>query len=119
MHWPGHVISRVGRFPPLDHADSHRVRPQAQRVETEVTFQLVPQGLTDLGSASTGTESLKQRSEHAVVLILHIVSDADGIPLVEQTSQVILGGGTGSHRPRLPPTNNRFSTRPPDPDETP
>lgn len=76
-------------------------------------FQLLPQELTAPGSAGTGTKPLEQGSEHAVVLVLRIVSDADGIPLIEQTPQVILGGGVpGFHRLRLPPTSDRISTRP-------
>jgi len=94
----------AGPRPPGHHSAGHCLRPQAQRVETEVIFQFVPQELTDLGPAGAGTEPLEERGEHAVVLVLHIVSDAHRIPLIEQTPQAVLGGGVpGSHRPRLPP----------------
>lgn len=113
-------VGWASRLPPVDHVDGHCVRPQAQRIETEMIFQLVPQELTDLKLAGTGTEPLEQGGEQAVVLVLHIVSNADGIPLIEQTPQIILSGRLpGSHGPILPPTIDRFRARSPDPNEFP
>ncbi|OEJ22868.1 hypothetical protein AR457_37135 [Streptomyces agglomeratus] len=53
-------------------------------------LQLVSQELTDLSLVRTATEPLEQESEKAVVLVLHVVSDANRIPLVEQKPQVVL-----------------------------
>src|SRR5690606_41850839 len=92
----GHTISRVGRRPPDHPSAGHCFWPQAQRVETEVILQFVPQELTDLGPTGAGTESLEERGEHAVVLVLHIVSDAHRIPLIEQKPP----GGPGGGGPR-------------------
>lgn len=79
-----------GRPPPGEHSGSHCFRPQAQSVETEVILQLVPQEPTDLGLVGAGLEPLEQRGEHAVVLVLHVISDAERIPLVEHMPQVVL-----------------------------
>ena len=57
-----------------------------------MVFQLVSKELTDPSPVGTGAELLEQRSERAVVLVLHIASDAYRIPLVEQMPQVVFGG---------------------------
>ncbi|WP_426501733.1 hypothetical protein [Streptomyces sp. D54] len=46
---------------------------------------LASQELTDLRLAGTTAEPLEERNEHAVVLVLHLVGDADRIPLVRAT----------------------------------
>ncbi|MFJ6706826.1 MULTISPECIES: hypothetical protein [unclassified Streptomyces] len=50
---------------------------------SEVVLQLVPQELTDLRLAGAIPELAKKGDEHAVVLVLYIVGDADRIPLIE------------------------------------
>ncbi|MFI9613398.1 hypothetical protein ACIHCM_17310 [Streptomyces sp. NPDC052023] len=64
---------------------------KSQGVESEVMLQLVPQELTDLRPVGTGTEPPEQRGEHAVVLVLHGVGDADRVPLVEQPPSLLPG----------------------------
>lgn len=53
--------------------------------KTEVILQLVPQERADLCLADTAPEPLEERGKYAVVLVLHLVSDPDRIPIVEQT----------------------------------
>lgn len=66
-------------------------------------LHLVPQELADLRLVGTATEPLEHGGEHAVVLVLHVVGDADRVPLTEQMPQVILNGwAPGLYRPGLP-----------------
>lgn len=71
---------------------SHRLRPQAHRVYTEVILQPLPQVLSDRRLVGALSELLEQQGEHAVVLVLHVVGDAERIPLVEQTAKAVRGG---------------------------
>ncbi len=53
---------------------------------------------------SAPRRSLPGGCEHAVVLVGHLVGDADRVPLVEELPQVLLGQtGSGSHGCRMPP----------------
>lgn len=60
--------------------------------------------LTGLRLVGTTAEPLEEGSEHAVVLVLHFVGDADRIPLIEQMPQAVLADiSSRSHRSRVPP----------------
>ncbi|MEV7116742.1 DUF317 domain-containing protein [Streptomyces anulatus] len=86
---------------------------------TTESGQLVPQELTDLRLVGTTAEPLEERSEHAVVLVLHLVGDADRIPLVEQMPQAVLGDiGSRSHCSRVPPGTALLTHPYLDPNET-
>ncbi len=102
MRWPCH---RPGRLTSTSHHSAcHCFWPQAHRTDAEVIFQLVTQKTTGLGPAGAGTEPLEERGEHAVVCVLHIVSDAYRIPHIAQMTQVVCGGSVpGSDRPGLSP----------------